>query len=953
MPAEMAIEPVSESSNWDLSQFFFVSTDLMCIVGYDGYFKKINPAFIEKLGYSEAEILSTPYLQFVHPDDLEITIQEASRLSDGKQSTISFENRFVCKNGSHCHLSWNTSPIGSALLSIGRDVTIQRKADMELARARTELIRREAEEKFRETFEHAGLGLIHLSPNYHITAVNQEFCNILGYTRDELIGRDITSLYAYNFPIGLDQDAEHLRNGTVQKLVREFQYRKKDKSVIWLLLSDSAVRDASGEIKYFIVAAKDIAVRKQMEESLQKSEESFRCVAESIPQIVWTSDPSGQIDYFSQNWYDYTGLPISTSFADGWTRGVHPEDLESCLTRWSEALKIGQSYEAEYRFMAKNGNYRWLLCRALPLRDRGDQIIKWFGTFTDIDEQKIIQQELELSLSELKNTSEEKSRLIASEKAALEASRLKSEFLANMSHEIRTPLNAVIGMSELLLDTHLSKEQKDYADTIVQSADSLLSTVNDILDLSKIEAGKMDIETHDIDLMEVLESVRRVMLYSALQKGIELIIHSDAQTIHWVRGDGGRLRQLLFNLVQNAVKFTERGSVRLNVQLTGQKTNGIERIRFEVIDTGIGIDSDSQKKIFSAFIQADTSTTRRYGGSGLGLSICKRLVELMNGSLGVESQPGAGSKFWFEVPLEKIQSPQPENKPRSAYEKPKTGKTFRILVAEDNAINQKVIKRLLKSLGFQADFVTTGKQALTRLKKVNYHLIFMDCHMPEMDGFTATQNIRSAKNKKSTVPIVALTANVLNGTKEKCMDAGMTDYICKPVALNELRRVLETYLTTHSKAGQPTPPIITNNQIIELKTLEKLDSVGSTDTSDFISELIADFNRTTPLKIQNIRNAFAAEEYKLGSDAAHELKSVSAILGAKQLEIICATLEKITKASLADRLPVLLKNLEHAYLAASEGLEAIRVQRLSLFKSIPVSHRKKRKSSTLKRGRTR
>ena len=372
---------------------------------------------------------------------------------------------------------------------------------------------------------------------------------------------------------------------------------------------------------------------------------------------------------------------------------------------------------------------------------------------------------------------------------AEEATRLKAMFLANMSHEIRTPLNGIIGTSKMLEETTLNEEQSELIHIITTSGENLLNIINDILDFSKIEAGQIKLENIKFSLPEVIGTIAKLYKFKSDSKGIPINVNIDKNIPDVLIGDPYRLNQIVANLVNNALKFTEKGSVNINVEVLHQEDDRKVELIYKVIDTGIGISEEGKNKLFKEFSQVDSSTTRKYGGTGLGLSICQNLVALMNGKIGVESEVGKGSEFWFKLWYEYAEKELSEH-----MKEIKVPDNLRILYAEDNLINQKITKFMLKKIQADCDMAGNGKQAFEMFKQKDYDLILMDMFMPEVNGIESTKLIREFEQEsKSEKPvyIVAVTANAFSEDKQKCFDAGMNDFISKPFNESELKKVIE------------------------------------------------------------------------------------------------------------------------------------------------------------------
>ncbi len=706
-----------------------------------------------------------------------------------------------------------------------------------------------------------------------------------------------------------------------------------------------------GRLAGFVAIETDVTEARRAAKCLQESEARFRTLAENAPIGIFLADTQGRMTDCNQRWTEITGLSSQATVGAGFETAVHPQDRERIRAAW-EASFPHQRFSAEWRLVRPDGTLGWAEIVAEPLWV-GGQCGGFVAAVSDITAAKIAQQrlaayatDLESAVAVQERNAEELSHLVtqlSEAKAEAErANRIKSEFLATMSHEIRTPLNGIIGMSCLLNDTPVSAQQAEYLDTILNSGEALLRLINDILDFSKIESGALDLERIPFDLRRSIEDVSDLLADSFRRKRLALSIDVVENVPDMVCGDPGRLRQILLNLLNNAVKFTEEGGVEIKVRRIPSLP---DLYRFTVSDTGVGIDAETQAKLFAPFTQADSSTTRRYGGTGLGLAICRKLVQAMGGEIGLRSVPGQGTSFWFDLPLPAHveTEPAPDRRPlegvsvlvvdghptakavfgeslrragatvvccedsRSAWkvldagpppqvllldlEPPPSNQEFlselrrrrefdsvrvilaypashepgeaemldlrisaalhkpvryrallravrsclsdgapesllrlnqavtdkastTVLLVEDNPVNQRVAELLLRKLGYQVELAVNGAEAVDKALSETYAAILMDCLMPEMDGYQATEAIRRAESGTGVHrTIIALTANAFAADKERCLAAGMDDFVSKPVRLETLSTVLRRWAEPSRRAGVTALP--KSRQLIE------------------------------------------------------------------------------------------------------------------------------------------
>jgi PAS domain S-box-containing protein len=518
----------------------------------------------------------------------------------------------------------------------------------------------------------------------------------------------------------------------------------------------------------------DITERKLSEVALRESEKEFRLLAEAMPQIVWITRPDGWNIYFNQQWQDYTGQTLEESYGDGWFKPFHPEDKQRAWDAWQNATTHGAVYSLECRLRRADGVYLWWLIRGVPVLDEHGSMSKWFGTCTDINELKQAENDLVLAKT-----------------AAESANRAKSEFLANMSHEIRTPMNGVLGMAQLLEMTDPTKEQQKYIKTLKQSGNDLIVLINDILDLSKVEAGKITIELTRFNLHQCIKDIVMMQKLAANDKGLSLEVDLAEDIPHLLMGDPQRVRQILLNLLGNAVKFTARGGITISTQLLEQNDATV-LIQITVCDTGIGISTEMLDKIFRPFEQGDGSINRKYGGTGLGLSISLRMAELLGGHLSANSTKNVGSCFKVTLPFSIVRdtptTPDPTPKPSINRD----GPPLRILYADDDQTNVTVNASMLRKFGHGIITVENGGECLKALEQGASDIVLMDIQMPVMNGVEALREIRKKEQGTSRhQPVIALTAYALQGDEEHFLEEGFDGYVSKPIDINKLLREMQ------------------------------------------------------------------------------------------------------------------------------------------------------------------
>ncbi len=642
-------------------------------------------------------------------------------------------------------------------------------------------------QKFETLFQSAPAAMAILKgPGLIYERANAEYLKIV-HNRD-IIGKPLLEI----MPEFLDRP-ELLKNLQNVFLTGQTYSSKEMKAVLpsisdngskqprYLDISYMRMTSPNGEPYGVFIFAVDVSEKFMARKKIQESESEFRALTEVMPQIIFIVNPKGEISYLNERWELYTGHSSVEGLGRNWVLFHHPDDIEAINREWENSLVSGRPYQLEYRLKGKNGEYRWFLARALPMKDESGKILRWIGTKTDIHEQKILSQKLELLLDEVKS----------SKQLAESANDAKSAFLANMSHEIRTPLGSIMGFINLMRNPSLSQEDLNrYISITEKNSEQLLRIIDDILDLSKVEAGKLVIEKIDFNLTDLLADIASLMEFRAQENGIKFIIRATNELPEVINTDPTRVKQILMNAVGNAIKFTLKGTVELQVSYHNS------RLRFVISDTGVGISEKQASQLFQAFTQADISTTRKYGGTGLGLILTKRLCETMGGEFYLQkSQLGVGSTFVATIKVDTISDTKFFTEPKSHFYIPtplvmdqNALHNKKILVVDDLEDNLTLIKVILNSAGAHATTISDPLSGLKTATEGGFDLILMDIQMPHLNGYELTTQIRQSGLQ---IPIIALTAHAMKEEKMRALNFGFSGFLPKPINANDLIQAIQ------------------------------------------------------------------------------------------------------------------------------------------------------------------
>ena len=1000
----------------------------------------------------ETDMDYNEFFRLVHTDDSDVFSQRWNDM-EGDQSFYENEYRIIRPDGEMRYVHeytiyrYDQDGMFNNWISLFQDITERKVAEKSLT---AELVRRRGAEAdlvasndlLIEAQQIAHIGVWTFDMQTQEFTWSDEVYRILGLTRETPL--DYNKFGCLVHPEDYDLLSIRWDNMEGERSTSENKYRiiRPNGEIRYIHEYTIYVCGENNDLAWSTSLLQDVTERTLAGEKLRQLSQAI----EQNPALIVITDPVGNIQYVNPSFVELTGYAVDEVL------GKNPRILKSGETSpevyqemW-QMITSGKEWRGSFHNKKKNGELYWEEVIISPMRNEQNVITHFLAIKQDITERKLVDEELLSTNSNLEQAMERANEMtIQAELANIS----KSEFLANMSHEIRTPMNGVIGMTGLLLDSELTDEQRQYAHIVRSCGESLLALINDILDLSKIEAGKLDLEVLDFDLCATMDDTAELLSVRAYEKSLEIVCMVDPDVPVLLRGDPGRLRQIFMNLGGNAVKFTDRGAITLRAMLETEEEDRVV-VRFTVVDTGIGISPEQQGMIFAPFTQADGSTTRKYGGTGLGLAISRRLVECMDGTIGVESLPGQGSTFWFSVAFEKQppgsivdpparadlegirvlvvddhvtnrllvttllkgwgcrfaevadadaalerlhgavaqkdpytialldmhmpamsgdelgmhikQSPDISsthlimmtslgqrgdvssfeaagfegylNKPlrqevlrecmamvlgRAQALQQGSGRKIitrhtisearklrlRILVAEDNATNQIVALKMLEKLGYRADAVADGVEAIAALESIPYDLVMMDCQMPQMDGYEATNSIRSGSSKvlNHKVPVVAMTANAMKGDREKCLEAGMDDYLSKPIEPAAMAAVLERWLADKSAPDASPAEVSPELESTQETAAEPLPSVFNRD--DFENRLMGDedvmkmviekFLSDIPEQIEHLAVAVSDGDSERVSQLGHKIRGAAANIGAEALRSAAFNLEQAGK----------------------------------------------------------
>jgi PAS domain S-box-containing protein len=684
----------------------------------------------------------------------------------------------------------------------------------------------------------------------------------------------------------------------------EYRVRRLDGEYRWFKTRGVPIRDNEGDIFKWFGTCTDITASKQLEEELRQANTRLDLAVRGSNVGIFEVDLRdgeyiGGRAHFINVWEQLGNQPPdssveSTAESTAWMASLHPDDRDRVLSKIRAQLAgAANDYHVAYRARHRDGSDRWMLARGTITRDESGKAVRVTGSRVDVTDLKQIENELRQA-----------------KEAAEAANHAKDEFLANVSHEIRTPMNAILGMTELALDTPLTNDQRQILKTVKSAADNLLGLINDLLDFSKIEAGKLELDSSEFSLRAALGDTLGALKVRADAKGLGFSCDVRPEVPDPLLGDAGRLRQVLLNLVGNAVKFTEAGKVSVRVDVADAPREGNIALRFTITDTGIGIPQEKQQKIFRAFEQEDTSTTRKFGGTGLGLTIAARLVELMGGLISVDSRPGKGSTFAFtacfkrppepEISAAAIEQQHADALPRD--QPPMPEEPLRVLVAEDNDFNAQLVEQLLIRRGHHVSLARNGREALAQLEDSPFDLLILDIHMPELDGFDVTNAIRRRERETAGhLPVIALTARSRTEDRNRCLSAGMDEFLTKPFRTDDLWTVIDRALGRRRRVAPTNEETSQVRAALDPATI--LAACGGDES--LLQKMCHSFRERIPEHLATVEDALRQQDAPRLREAAHKVCGMIATFSVGAGDVASKLEESAARGDLEEcRLPV-------------------------------------------------
>lgn len=866
-----------EEENKNINNISFIKETLssigdgVIITDINGNIKFSNPASERLTEWNSKELVGKNFndvFKFTNEHTDKIAKSPINLALEIKNSVGLQKNTIlITKSGEKKYLSANTSPVRDenenidGVVIVFRDISriMKLEREMEDERNNLKLI-------FYSTF----VGMVLLDPDKKITMINDAALSLFRVGRERVINQKIGKAFCCKGILGDSQECGAGYNCSMCKLNKAIDLALNGKQTlnsecqkififnnreVEMYLSISVTNIMINGLNNVVMSIVDITARKKNEMFLKKLKDFYERIFEHLPTIVCKTDVNGNIMYVNRAWEEFIGKSKEECIGFSFVDFLHEDDKYRVLKLNLGNEENSSGLEFEVRCLHGGREYHWMQVEYKPFYDIEGNFDGYIIASIDINERK------------------------RAKEAAENANKAKSEFLANMSHEIRTPLNGIIGMIDLTLLTKLSGEQEENLKTAKICADSLLNVINDVLDFSKIEAGKLIIENITFSIKKLLEDTTKAHRLQAKNKGLNFICECSNEIPDYIIGDPMRLRQVLNNLINNAIKFTENGKVEIKVDLLKVENKNL-KLKFSVSDTGIGISSNDRDKLFKSFSQVDGSITRKFGGSGLGLALCKKLVNKMNGEIYVESAVESGSVFYFVIEFEIGDKPIENN--NREYKIVKTEEVVSILIAEDDNVNRTVLSRIIKEKGYFVDTARDGLEALELFNKNQYDLILMDIQMPLIDGVEVTKRIRKLEGKGTHIPIVAITAFALRGDRERFISMGMDDYIAKPVKIENLLDTIERNLSKSKNSNMFNEKAIVteNGDIVFTHKRRKLSDKELENTLEQVSK-----------KIKKLTKVIESNDLEQVELIAHDIKETFNEIDAIEMKDIAFKIE--------------------------------------------------------------